>query len=136
MYWRGEVGRDIWSKARITHHLRLVDQNLLYDIQWVLFETMEKVDQESAQETCKQCSLDKESILCNVKGRESYEDKYSIHLFKPFSLSFAVDDFHPYRSHISRFVAMWLRTCLHYSIPRQSWGSSYPLVNTKYEMYS
>ena len=49
--WRGEVGRDIWPKARITHHLRLIDQNVLYGVHRVRFETSEEFDEESAQET-------------------------------------------------------------------------------------
>jgi hypothetical protein len=34
------------------------------------------------------------------KGGKTYEDEYGIHLFKPFSLAFAVDDLHSYRSEI------------------------------------
>jgi len=56
--WRGEVGGDIWPKARITHHLRLINEDVLYDIHGVLFETTEEFDEESAQESREQCCLD------------------------------------------------------------------------------
>ena len=49
--WRGEVGRDIWSKARIAHHLGLVDQYVLDGIQRVRFEATEEFDEERAQKT-------------------------------------------------------------------------------------
>ena len=49
--WRGEVGLDIWSKARIAHHLCLVDQYVLDGIQRVRFEAGEEFNEECAQET-------------------------------------------------------------------------------------
>ena len=49
--WRGEVGRDIWSEARIAHHLGLVDQYILDGIQRVRFEAAEEFNEERAQET-------------------------------------------------------------------------------------
>ena len=30
--WRGEVGRDLWPKARIPHHLGLVGEDIQYDL--------------------------------------------------------------------------------------------------------
>ena len=32
-------------------------------------------------------------------GKSTYEDEYGIHLFKPFFLAFAVDNFHSCGSH-------------------------------------
>ena len=49
--WRGEVSLDIWSKARIAHHLRLVDQDVLYSIHRVWFKATEEFDEERTQET-------------------------------------------------------------------------------------
>ena len=49
--WRREVGRDIWSKARIAHHLGLVNQDVLNGIQRVRFKAAEKFNEERAQET-------------------------------------------------------------------------------------
>ena len=49
--WRGEVGRDIWSKARIAHHLGLVNQDVLDGIQRVRLEAAEEFNEERAQET-------------------------------------------------------------------------------------
>ena len=49
--WRGEVGRDIWSKARIAHHLSLVNQDILDGIQRVRFEAGEEFNEERAQKT-------------------------------------------------------------------------------------
>ena len=49
--WRGEVGLDIWSKARIAHHLGLVNQDVLDGIQRVRFEAAEEFNEECAQET-------------------------------------------------------------------------------------
>ena len=49
--WRGEVGQDIWSKARIAHHLGLVNQDVLDGIQRVRFEAAEEFNEERAQET-------------------------------------------------------------------------------------
>ena len=94
VFWRGEVGRDIWPEARITHHLRLVNEDVLYDIHGVLFETTEEFDQESAQETCKQCGLATHQLRLTSKGGRPYEDEYGIHLFKPFFLALAVDNLH------------------------------------------
>ena len=51
--WRGEVARDICPKARITHHLRLIDEDVLYGVHRIRFETIEEFDEESAQETGK-----------------------------------------------------------------------------------
>ena len=49
--WRGQLGRDIWSKAQIAHHLGLIDQDILYDIHMVRFEATKEFDEECAQET-------------------------------------------------------------------------------------
>ena len=49
--WRGEVGRDICSKARIAHHLGLVNQDVLDGIQRVRFEAAEQFNEERTQET-------------------------------------------------------------------------------------
>ena len=67
--WRGEVGRDIWRKARIPHHLRLVNQDILYDIHGVRFEATKEFDEESAQETGEQRRLDNQSAQCNFTRR-------------------------------------------------------------------
>ena len=48
--WRREVGRDIWSKARIAHHLGLINQDVLDGIQRIRFEATEEFDEECAQE--------------------------------------------------------------------------------------
>ena len=48
-----QVRGDKWLQARITHHLRLVNQDVLYDIHGVRFETLEEFNEESAQETGK-----------------------------------------------------------------------------------
>ena len=76
----------------------LVNEDVLYDIYWVLFETTEKFDEESAQETCKQCGLTTDQPRPTSKGGKTYEDKYGIHLFKPFLLALAIDDFHSWGS--------------------------------------
>ena len=49
--WRGEFSLDIWSKARIAHHLGLVNQDVLDCIQRVRFEAAEEFNEERAQET-------------------------------------------------------------------------------------
>jgi len=92
MFWRGEVGWDIWPEARITHHLRLVNEDVLYDIYGVRFETTKEFDQERADETCKQRGLTTYQLRLTTKGGRTHEDEYGIHLFKPFLLALAVDD--------------------------------------------
>ena len=119
--WRGEVRRDIWSKARIAHHLGLVYQYVLDGIQRVRFEAAEEFNEERAQETGEQRSLCTRSIRSKVKGRKTYEDEDSIHLFEPLFLTFTVDNLHSYPcSRIRDGTMMWLHTCLHCSIPRLS----------------
>jgi len=90
----GGERRDIWPKARITHHLRLVNENILYDVHRVRLETTEEFNQERAQETRKQCGLTTHQLRLGPKGGKAYEDEYGIHLFKPFFLALAVDDRH------------------------------------------
>ena len=64
------------------------------------------------------------------KGGKTYKDEDGIHLFKPISLALAVNDLHSWGSRIRRCAVMWLPTCLHYSIPRQSSGCLVLLGNT------
>ena len=92
--WRGEVGWDIWSKARIAHHLSLVNQDVLDGIQRVRFEAAEKFNEECAQETGEQRGLHTQSIRCKVKGGKTYKDEDCIHLCDPLFLTFTVDDLH------------------------------------------
>ena len=84
--WRGEV----MVQGAISHHLRLVNQDVLDGIQRVRFEAAE-FDEERAQETSEYCGLHIRSIQSKVKGGKTYEDENSIHLFEPHFLTHTVD---------------------------------------------
>ena len=69
VFWRGEFRQDIWPKAQIMHHLRLVYEYVLDDIHGVWFEMSKEFDEESTQETHEQCCLDNQSMLPKDRGR-------------------------------------------------------------------
>jgi len=52
-----KAGQDIWSKARITHNLRLVDRKIQYNIHRILFKVIEEFDEESTACRTNQLSL-------------------------------------------------------------------------------
>jgi len=57
--WSGgeKSAGTLWPKARIAHHLGLINEDVLYDIHGVWLETTKEFDEESAQETREQCRL-------------------------------------------------------------------------------
>ena len=88
LWWEIEVDRDIWSKARIAHHLDFVNQHVLGGAHWVPFEARR------LRSSMRNALKKRRITRLHIQSLWSKLDEDSIHSFKPLFVAFTVHDFH------------------------------------------